>query len=231
MDNPEHIPDSANDLDATPHSQEAEQALLGCLLYDNEVYHRISGIVQAKHFYNPTHVRIFDSIAKLIEMGKLADAIVLKNRFAQDETLVDIGGVEYLAMLLQNAPSNAAAPEYAKLVFDLAMRRELIRLGQEIEANAKNPELDDDAIAQITAAEGALFSLAEVGAVQGGFESFEQALIKSIEMATAAFGRDGQLSGMSMGLLDMDRQLGGLHRSDLIILACLLYTSPSPRDA
>ena len=87
-----------SDLDSTPQSQEAEQALLGALLYDNEVYHRVSGIVKAKHFYNPIHVRIFDSIAVLIERGNLADAIVLKNRFSQDETLVDIGGVEYLAL-------------------------------------------------------------------------------------------------------------------------------------
>jgi len=127
-------------LDTTPHSAEAEQALLGALLYDNEVFHRISGIVQAKHFYNPIHVRIFDSVAKLIETGKLADAIVLKNRFSQDETLIDIGGVEYLALLLDSAPPGATAPEYAKLVFDMAMRRELIRLGDEIKNSAQNPD-------------------------------------------------------------------------------------------
>ena len=84
---------------------------------------------RAKHFYNPIHLRIYDSIASLIEHGKLADAIVLKNRFSQDETLVDIGGVEYLALLLDNAPAGSTATEYAKLIFDLAMRRELIRLG------------------------------------------------------------------------------------------------------
>lgn len=207
------------DLDTSPHSAEAEQALLGALLFDNEIFHRVSGIVQAKHFYNPIHIRIYDSIASLIEHGKLADAIVLKNRFSQDETLVDIGGVEYLALLLENAPSGAAAPEYAKLIFDLAMRRELMRLGGDITAKAKNPDSELDAQAQITEAESLLYNLAEVGGTQTGFESFEQALIKSINMASAAFSRDGGLSGMSTGLLDMDRQLGGLHRSDLIILA------------
>ena len=214
---PPHESDEA--LDATPYSQEAEQALLGALLYDNEIFHRVSGIVKAKHFYNPIHVRIFDSIATLVEHGKLADAIVLKNRFAQDDTLVDIGGVEYLARLLHDAPSGSAAPEYAKLIFDLAMRRELIRLGADISSDAKDMENDADAIQQIANAEGQLFSLAEVGTVQGGFESFDQSLLKSIEMATAAFSRDGSLSGISTGLLDMDRQLSGLHRSDLIILA------------
>lgn len=205
--------------DLTPHSIEAEQALLGALLYDNEVYHRVSAIVQAKHFYNPVHVRVFDTISTLIEHGKLADAIVLKNRFSQDETLVDIGGPEYLARLLEAAPVGAAAPEYAKLIFDLALRRELIRLGGDIRTSAENPDSEVDARAQIQAAEMQLFSLAETGAVQSGFVGFDKALLQSIEMASAAFERDGGLSGLSTGLLDLDRQLGGLHKSDLIILA------------
>ena len=205
--------------DVTPHSLEAEMALLGALLYDNEIYHRVSGIVQAKHFYNPVHIRIYDSISMLIEHGKLADAIVLKNRFSQDDTLVDIGGVEYLALLLENAPSGAAAPEYAKLIFDLALRRDLIRLGEEITKIAEDPDSELDAQKQISTAEMALFNLAEVGQTQTGFIGFDKALLKSVNMATAAFERDGGLSGISTGLLDLDRQLGGLHSSDLIILA------------
>ena len=207
------------ELDTTPQSQEAEQALIGALLYDNEVYHRVSGIVQAKHFYNPIHLRIFESISSLIEHGKLADAIVLKNRFSQDETLVDIGGVEYLALLLDNAPPGTTAPEYAKLVFDLAMRRELIRLGDEIKTEATNPDSEEDAQAQITKAESQLYNLAEIGGTQSGFVTLESALIKSIEMASAAYSRDGHLSGIATGLTDLDRQLGGMHKSDLIILA------------
>jgi len=193
-----------SELDSTPQSQEAEQALIGALLYDNEVYHRVSGIVQAKHFYNPIHVRIYDSIAILIERGNLADAIVLKNRFSQDETLVDIGGVEYLALLLDNAPPGSTAPEYAKLIFDMAMRRELIRLGDEIKAEATDPDSESDAQVQITKAESQLYSLAELGGTQSGFVSFENALIKSIEMASAAFSRDGHLSGTSTGLVDLE---------------------------
>ena len=208
-----------SELDSTPQSQEAEQALIGALLFDNEIYHRISGIVQAKHFYNPVHVRIFDSIAVLIERGNLADAIVLKNRFSQDETLVDIGGVEYLALLLDNAPPGSTAPEYAKLILDMAMRRELIRLADGIKGEATDPDSDSDAQTQITTAESQLYNLAEIGGTQSGFVSFENALIKSIEMASAAYSRDGHLSGTSTGLIDLDRQLGGMHRSDLIILA------------
>lgn len=211
--------DVPQELDTTPHSNEAEQALLGALLYDNELYHRVSGIVDGKHFYNPVHRRIFEAAARLIETGKLADAIVLKNRFSKDETLVDIGGEEYLATLLMHAPSGAAAPEYAHMIFDLAMRRELIRLGGEISQAASDPDTETDAREQITEAEGQLYNLAEIGAVQGGFVTFKQAMIKSIEMASAAYSRDGSLSGISTGLVDMDRQVGGFHRSDLIILA------------
>ncbi len=217
------ISDTAGGLgtaqETLPHSDPAEQALLGALLYDNEIYHRVSAIVEAKHFYNPVHVRIYETAARLIEVGKLADAIVLKNRFSQDETLVDIGGEEYLANLLMHAPSGAAAPEYAKMIFDLAMRRELIRLGGDISKVAADPDSEQDAREQITEAESQLYSLAEVGAVQGGFQTFKQAMIKSIEMASAAYSRDGNLSGTATGLVDMDRQLGGFHRSDLIILA------------
>lgn len=209
------------ELDTVPQSWEAEQALLGALLYDNEIYHRVSEIIQAKHFYNPVNARIFETTARLIEMGKLADAIVLKDRFSQDETIEDIGGVEYLARLLANAPAAAsmAAPEYAKLIFDHAMRRELIKLGEEISHQAKDVSSDITATEQIGDAENKLFSLAEVGDTSKGFVTFAQALSESINMATAAKDRDGNLSGLSTGLIDMDKQLGGFHRSDLIILA------------
>lgn len=98
------------ELDTTPHSMEAEQALLGALLYDNEIYHRVSSIVEAKHFYNPVHVNMYRAMASLIEHGKLADAIVLKNRFSQDDALSDIGGVEYLALLLEQARRGQLRP-------------------------------------------------------------------------------------------------------------------------
>ena len=138
-------------------------------------------------------------------MASLADAIVLKNRFSQDETLVDIGGVEYLALLLESAPTGSAAPEYAKLIFEQALRRDLIRLGDDISTAAKDPDSEEDAQKQISAAEMQLFSLAETGSVQSGFIGFDKALLQSIEMATSAFERDGGLSGISSGLLDLDQ--------------------------
>jgi len=171
-DNDSPPPLGEPELDTTPQSQEAEAALLGVLLYDNEVYHKISPIVKAKHFYNPVHVRIFDAVARLIETGKLADAIVLKNRFSQDETLVDIGGVEYLALLLDNAPPTSTATEYAKLIFDLAMRRELIRLSDIIKKTATDPDSEADAQAQIIEAESQLYNLAELGGTQQGLSKW-----------------------------------------------------------
>ena len=155
----------------------------------------------------------------LITSGRLADAIVLKNRFSQDETLAEIGGVEYLALLLDMAAPGVSAPEYAKLIFDMAMRRELIRLGQDMSTKAADLVSESEPSQQITEAEGALFNLAEIGGTQTGFVGFNEALRQSIEMANAAFARDGSLSGISTGLADLDQQLGGLHKSDLIILA------------
>ncbi len=203
----------------TPHDADAEQAVLGALLYDNEVYHRVSHILKPEHFYIGVNGKIYEAISRLIEYGKLADAIILKNKFSQDQELDDIGGVEYLALLLDNAPPSTTAPEYAKLVYDMAMRREIIRLSDQMKTEAIDPASEDDAQAQITKAESQLFNLAELGTPQSGFVSFESALVQSIEMASAAFARDGHLSGISTGLIDLDRQLGGLHKSDLIILA------------
>lgn len=213
---------AANDDDlpnVAPHNIDAEQALLGAILYDNEVYNRMGDFLRAEQFYDPVHQRIFEALSTLIQRGQLADAVVLKNRFEKDEGLAEIGGVEYLSFLLQNAPSGAAAPAYARLIFDLAIRRELIRVGNEITSIAENPEVEADATEQIEIAERKLFDLAETGGSQGGFDSFETAVIQSINMARAAYERDGGLSGLSTGLIDLDRQLGGLHESDLIILA------------
>lgn len=205
--------------DLNPHSREAEQALLGAMLFDNEIYHKVSEYLDASMFYNPVHASIFEAMSALIENGKLADAIVLKNRFSQDERLTDIGGVEYLALLLESAPFGAAAPEYAKLITEQAKLRALMKLGGEIHTQAKSPDTDDNADTQIADAEMQLYSLAENGTASKGFISFERSLISTIEMASAAYSRDGSLSGISTGYAGLDEKLGGLHKSDLIILA------------
>lgn len=208
-----------DDLAHIPHSTEAEQALLGALLYDNEVHAVFSHFLKPEHFYNELHVRIYERMARRINSGHLADAIILKNILSKDGLLEFIGGVEYLALLLDNAPPGSTAKEYAKLIVDLHKRREVIRICQTGEKSAQDPDSESDSDTQIEAIEQDLFKLAEEHGQQKGFQEFESAIMQSIEMASAAYGRDGTLSGIATGLVDLDRQLGGFHKSDLIILA------------
>jgi len=209
----------ARSAERAPHNLDAEQALLGALLLDNEVFNRTGDFLQARHFYDPVHGRIYAVAAEMIEKGALADPITLRDRFAQDEGLAEIGGVEYLVSLADAPYPSAAAPEYARLIYDLALKRELIRIGQEISEDASDPDLEGSGRDQIESAEKKLYSLAETGAAASGFRSFENALSLSVEMAAAAYEREGGLSGLSTGLTHLDRKLGGLHKSDLVILA------------
>jgi len=212
-------PSTDNANDPAPHNLEAEQALLGALLIENEVFNRIGDYLQARHFYDPVHGRIFAVATEMIGKGALADPITLRDRFARDEGLAEIGGIEYLVSLADSPYPSSAAPEYARLIYDLAMRRELIRIGEEIADDAARAELEESGRAQIESAEKKLYALAETGASTSGFVDFSKALELSVDMAAAAYERDGGLSGTSTGLTDMDYLLGGLHRSDLIILA------------
>ena len=205
--------------DRAPHNLDAEQALLGALLLDNEVYNRIGDYLQARHFYDPVHGRIFAVASEMVGKGALADPITLRERFSADEGLSEIGGVEYLVSLADAPYPSTAAPEYARLIYDLALKRELIRIGQEISEDAADPDMEDGARGMIESAEKKLYALAETGAATGGFQDFSLALEQSVTMAAAAYERDGGLSGISSGLRDLDRKLGGLHPSDLVILA------------
>lgn len=202
-----------------PHNLEAEQALLGILLFDNAAYERLGDRLNASHFYEPFHGRLYQAAEEHIRSGRLAEPIVLMDRFKNDPAFHDLGGVRYLANLVDRAPPAANARDYGELIYDLALRRELIRLGGEIstEANAGDP--DDTARDQIEKAEQKLFALAETGSPSTGFVGFQAALTGAVEMAAEAYSRDGGLAGVSTGLLDLDRQLGGLHPSDLLILA------------
>ncbi len=210
---------SAPAPDAAPHNLDAEQALLGGILFDNEVYNRVSDFLQAPHFYDPVHGRIYAVAAELIAKGALADGVTLKSRFERDEGLEEIGGQAYLADLLDKAAPGPIALEYARIIYDLALKRDLIRIGGEITADAHDPETEADARGQIESAERKLYSLAEAGATSKGFVSFESAVVQSLNMAAAAYEREGHVSGISSGYRDMDAQLGGLHKSDLVILA------------
>ncbi|OYX32804.1 MAG: replicative DNA helicase [Caulobacterales bacterium 32-69-10] len=201
-----------------PCNIEAEQALLGAVLYDNAAYERLSDKLQARHFYEPFHQRLFAAMEEHIKKGQLAEPIVLMERFRRDPAFEELGGLRYLADLVDRAPPAANAPDYARVIYDLAVRRELIRIGGEISAGAAG-DPETEARDQIESAEQQLYSLAETGGTSTGFVTFADALHGAVEMAAEAFSRDGGLAGVSTGLIDLDQRLGGLHPSDLLILA------------
>jgi replicative DNA helicase len=209
----------APDIPGAPANIEAEQALLGVLLYDNAAYERLPDHLQARHFFEPFHGRLFAALESQIRRGQLAEPILLAEQFARDPAFEELGGVRYLADLIDRAPPAAHAPDYARAIYDLALRRDLIRIGGEIAAAAQEGDPELNAREQIEAAEQQLYTLAETGGVSSGLIGFAEALGGAVEMAADAYGRDGGLSGLSTGLTDLDRKLGGLHKSDLIIIA------------
>ena len=212
-------PQSGDPIPAhVPANIEAEQALLGALLYDNAAYERLSDLLQGRHFFEPFHQRLYSAIEDHIRKGQLAEPIVLMERFKRDPAFEDLGGLRYLADLVDRAPPAANAPEYGRVVYDLALRRDLIRIGGEIAAAASG-DGDRSARDHIESAEQQLYTLAETGTTSTGFVDFSEALRGAVTMAAEAYGRDGGLSGISTGLMDLDKQLGGLHPSDLLILA------------
>jgi replicative DNA helicase len=205
---------------AAPHNLEAEQALLGAILFDNETYNRINQSLQERHFFDPVHGRIFAACRDLIAAGELADGVTLKERFARDGGIKEIGGAIYLMKLMEAAaPLSAQAQSYADLIYDLALRRELIRVGGVITDLAENPPENHDAQDIIEEAERTLFTLAESGTGSTGFSPFSHALATSIEIAAAAYESKSDVSGLATNFEDLDRMLGGLHPSDLVILA------------
>jgi replicative DNA helicase len=214
------VPNAPAPPRAAPHNLEAEQGLLGAILFDNETYNRITPNLQERHFYDPVHGRIFAACAQLISAGELADGVTLKERFARDGGIKEIGGAVYLMKLMEMAaPLSAQAQSYAELIYDLALRRELIRVGNVIADLAENPPEKHDAKDIIEEAERTLFTLAESGAASSGFSPFSKALATSIEVAAAAYESKSDVSGLATNFEDLDRMLGGLHPSDLVILA------------
>jgi len=202
-----------------PANTEAEQALLGAILINNAAYSRVSEFLAAAHFANAVHGRIYEAIGKLLERGQIANPITLKNLFDQDGALAEIGGAQYLARLAEAAVTIINAEHYGRTIHDLHLRRELITIGQDVVTDAFRHDLDDLAVEQIERAEAKLFELATVGQAEGGFQPFNAALSSAITMAQAAFKRDGKTVGVATGFRDLDKMLGGLHSSDLVILA------------
>ena len=205
--------------EAMPHSIEAEQQILGAILTNNDIFDRISAIIGPEHFYDPVHARIYEVAKSRILKNALASPVTLKAFLENDEGLKELGGPAYLARLAGAAISAFAAKDYAQLIYDLAIRRELIKLGKDIADRAAQVEVESPPDEQIIQAESALYKMAEQGRTESGFQSFLRAVTDAVQSANAAYQRDGQLSGISTGLIDLDRKLGGLHPSDLLILA------------
>jgi len=202
-----------------PHSIEAEQQLLGGLLNNNDLYYSLEDKVDPEHFYDPVHARIFEIISTRIKDGKLASAVTVNTFLTEDEGLKELGGSSYLAQLMAGSVASSAIKDYSKLVYDLAIRRELIILGQEISSRAQSIKVDEQPEEQIILAEQNLYKIGDSGKSETGFKSFLKALGEAVQVANAAHHRDGNLAGISTGFIDLDKKMGGLHSSDLIILA------------
>jgi replicative DNA helicase len=210
---------AAPQTESLPHNIEAEQQLLGAILTNNDVYDRISSLVNAEHFYDPVHSRIFEIAAARIQKNALASPVTLKAFLEDDAGLKELGGPAYLARLAGAAISSFAARDYAQMLYDLSVRRELIGLGRDIAARAAKVEVASEPKEQIIEAEQRLYKLGEQGVAERGFQSFLKAVTEAVNVANAAYQRDGGLAGTSTGLVDLDKKLGGLHPSDLLILA------------
>jgi replicative DNA helicase len=202
-----------------PHSIEAEQQLLGALLTNNDLFDRIASVIEPDHFYDPVHARIFEVASARIKKNNLASPVTLKTFMAEDAGLAELGGPAYLIRLAGAAISSFAVRDYAEMIHDLAIRRELITVGNDIAAKATRVDLESEPKEQIIEAEQKLYALAVQGQTNQGFQSFLTAVTDAVKVANAAYQRDGGLAGVATGLTDLDKKLGGLHPSDLLILA------------
>ncbi len=204
---------------SAPHNIEAEQALLGAVLVNNEAFYRVSDFLEPKHFFEPIHQTIFQLARDLVRAGKLATPVTLKTFL---DANIDIGGLnvsQYLARLAAEATTIINAEDYGHTIYDLSIRRDLIQVGEDMVNLAYDAPVDFSPRNQIEDAERRLYELAETGRYDGGFQRFAQALATAVDMAAAAYQRDGKLSGLATGLSDLDRMMGGMQPSDLIILA------------
>ena len=202
-----------------PVNYDAEQALLGAILANNLVFDRVNEFLRPEHFADPLHGRIYEAVGRLIQRGQIANPVTLKNLFDQDGALAEIGGAQYLVQLAQSVVTVINAEDYGRAVHDLYLRRQLIDLGEQTVNEAYVFDIDQTALEQIESAELKLFNLAESGQTENGPQKFSDVLANAIGMAEAAYKRDSHITGVPTGLRDLDRKLGGLQKSDLIIVA------------
>src|SRR5438105_5588640 len=204
---------------AAPHNIEAEQALLGAILVNNEALYRVSDFLEPQHFFEPIHRQIYDTSRSLIRTGKLASPVTLKTFLPAEIDIAGLTLTQYLARLAAEATTIINAVDYGRTIYDLAIRRELINIGEDMVNVAFDAPVDFAPGDQIEDAERRLYELAEIGRYGGGFQKFETALTTAVDMAARAYQREGKLSGLATGLRDLDTKMGGLQPSDLIIVA------------
>ena len=203
-----------------PSNIEAEQALIGSVLVNNDIIDEISSIISSSTFYDPAHTKIYEVIETLNNKGMIANPITLKNFFEKDNMLDEVGGTEYLVKLTRFSSSTKQAVDYAKIIHEMFLRRELVLISDKLSndtLNANDQEQNAEDI--IESAEKSLFDLAERGSFSQSYIKFNQAIDQTIQMATMAMQSDQGIVGIPTGLTDLDEKLGGLHKSDLIILA------------
>ncbi len=204
---------------SAPHNIEVEQALLGAILVNNEAFYRVSDFLEPEHFFEPLHQKIYEDVGSLVRAGKSASPITLKTFLPADLDIGGLNGSQYLARLATEATTVINAADYGRTVYDLALRRALIGIGEVMVNVAYDAPVEFGPQNQIEDAERRLYELAETGRYDGGFQRFADALTTAVEMAAHAYQRDGKLSGLATGLRDLDRMMGGLQHSDLVILA------------
>ncbi|MDQ0315611.1 replicative DNA helicase [Amorphus orientalis] len=207
------------DTRSSPHNVEIERQLLGAILVNNETFYRVTDFLEPTHFFIDQHRQIYEKTSQLIRAGKVASPITVKTFFPADAKVGDIPITQYLLRLAADATTIINAEDYGRTLMDLALRRSLIVIGEDMVNLAYDSPIDATPRHQIEEVERKLFSLAESGRFEGGFSTFSDAVTAAVDMAAAAFERSGHLSGIATGLVDLDRQVGGLQSSDLIILA------------
>jgi len=212
-------PTAETDYRVSPHNEEIEQALLGALLVNNRAIEKVSEFLKPVHFYNPVHGRIYEAIVKFIERGQDASPLTLKHYFEKDEDLAHVGGGQYLTDLAGAVISVVNVADYGQTVYELHLRRALVKLGEDVVNDAYDHNIDLSAGQQIEQTEKRLFELATAGDYKGGFTPFAKSLTNAIKHAELAYQREGRITGVTSGLVDLDKMMGGLQNSDLVILA------------
>jgi replicative DNA helicase len=204
---------------ALPQNVEAEAALLGALMIDNRLVEDVQLKLQPHHFYEPLHGRIYEAILRMTDANRIANPVTLRPLFESDESIKEVGGPPYLAQLTGSGAAVIGARDFAQQIYDLALLRALVGVGRDLVEGALDTSEDVAPLAQIERAETELYKVAEEGGAEGRAKSFSEATKDALEMAERALNSGGHLSGFTTGLESLNSKVGGLHKSDLIIVA------------